>query len=588
MHYIFSINPLIEALDEDFIKFFSQDKDGFLFAVNKNHVEFDYIDSHDYFVCVSGDIEKNQRTIYSKDIVSYLTGCENYKSFFRDLNGQFIVIIYDKKRGQVTLVRDKRGFKTCYYKNENNSLYISEDPVCVKRLSKSKFDKNNLAFFICSHYSRFWGRKQSFFQGIFQIEPANIICFSDSTVVSEKYWSFEFENSEIISNFSDASNLLEKNLHKSMQNILDKVDDESTILALSGGMDSTVVAALANNLKRPLNSFTAQYQENLEINEVKLAEEVAKKHTRSWRPINVNAEDFLQHLDSVYDWLKIPAASSSIVGYDLIFSKVKDLGFNNIILGGSSDNLFNGNHPDFLYYLSDLYEGSDKKFSHELNCWIKLHHTNQFKKDPSVFNSFYSCNLNHQNKNLRVIPRIISGEFLRSEALNYLQDYLEIYEFQSTGSYLSTYAAYSHWYSAVQPMITGMDATALNLNIKYHDPYLSQFLHNLTWNFSPELKIRDGINKYILRKTFDDILPESIIRRHTKVGFDVPFSSWMKTEMYKEFLIQNLKNTSSNISFYFDIEKIIDSIVKSDFSTLDPMFMWQLINANLWERAYAN
>lgn len=81
----------------------------------------------------------------------------------------------------------------------------------------------------------------------------------------------------------------------------------------------------------------------------------------------------------------MPSASSSILGYDIIINHAKKLGYKNILTGGSSDNLFSGNHIDFLYNLVDYYEKNNYLFNKELNFWVEKYNTNQFRKNLTFF-----------------------------------------------------------------------------------------------------------------------------------------------------------------------------------------------------------
>ena len=69
---------------------------------------------------------------------------------------------------------------------------------------------------------------------------------------------------------------------------------------------------------------------------------------------------------------------------------------------------------------------------------------------------------------------------------------------------------------------------------------------------STSLKIRNGINKYILRRAMIDRMPEEILNRYNKIGFETPQAIWFRERNFSKFLIETFNSPSFKSRKYFN------------------------------------
>jgi asparagine synthase (glutamine-hydrolysing) len=75
---------------------------------------------------------------------------------------------------------------------------------------------------------------------------------------------------------------------------------------------------------------------------------------------------------------------------------------------------------------------------------------------------------------------------------------------------------------------------------------LSHKLVEFIFTIPSEYKISHGWTKYILRKSFDDILPKEIAWRKDKIGYEPPQSDWMKNRFMKDKIVDTIEKLDAN------------------------------------------
>ena len=106
-------------------------------------------------------------------------------------------------------------------------------------------------------------------------------------------------------------------------------------------------------------------------------------------------------------------------------------------------------------------------------------------------------------------------------------------------------------------------------------PFLDYRLLEASLSMDVKHKIKVGWTKYILRKSMEGILPEQVIWRKNKLGFNAPEKTWtesLKHQMYADIL--NSKILSSLCCREIDLDK------------LDNKTLWKLYSVAKWEMIY--
>ena len=100
-------------------------------------------------------------------------------------------------------------------------------------------------------------------------------------------------------------------------------------------------------------------------------------------------------------------------------------------------------------------------------------------------------------------------------------------------------------------------------------------------------KIRDGLGKQLLRKSFKGILPDSIRLRKDKMGHNIPFGNWIRTKYKNQ--IEEIINENCYINSEIYLPKKLKSLFINHCGGQNhDMFFWQYLNMYFWMKINFN
>ncbi len=551
---------------------------------NKKNIFLKY--DKNSFCLIDGIINDNlDKKLNIKEVFNLLSKLKTKReimSFFNSLSGAFNLFFYSFVKKSFLVVRDKDGFKPLFYKknNKKKEFYFSSSPnLILNKQKEKKVNKSFLKKYIMFRYNILYGKKDTFIHNLYFLEAGKYLTYKNKKFSLLKYNNFEIKINNNISYEDSKKNtykIIKENFYRQRKNFNNK-----SILALSSGLDSTSAAVFLKEINKPVHSFTAKYETNMHINEFKGAKLVAKKFCKSWTPITINSDEFLNFWKKCYDYHDFPLPTSSCLGYTILYSKISNLGFKSIINAGNPDHYFLGNYPAYLYNLSDLYKKNDKNFKNELKFWVKNHSTKTFPKNMNVFKNFYSKNI------LKSKKFIIQPKFEILGAKYLVKKYKKMFKLDTSfkitsSSFVNAYLVFSLWYSERTPGILSFNEIHKKTKVISIDPFVSEKIKNYTFSLPNKYKIKNAVGKLMLRDMMKKKLPNEILTNKGKIGFDVPFQYWLKkNKKMKKFVIDNIHFAKNNDLFQFlDLKKIINDIKKN--YSYDSMFIWQLSNSIMW------
>ena len=121
---------------------------------------------------------------------------------------------------------------------------------------------------------------------------------------------------------------------------------------------------------------------------------------------------------------------------------------------------------------------------------------------------------------------------------------------------------------------SAMDKSMMSIPIEVRFPFLDYRLVEFVFKLPIDYLYRDGVTKYLLRKSLNNMLPEEIIWRKKKMGFSVPKQQWINnnTENIKELLTY-----TRNLNEYVNTKYINDN-----FQKISPDYIWRIVNFAKW------
>lgn len=277
----------------------------------------------------------------NSDTEVLLIGFQNFGfDFLRKANGMFVFAIYDKRKKELVIVRDRFGVKPIHYMTQGGVLYFSSEITPLVSI-KNEIKRNS------NFYKRYFEDtatdydSSTFACDVFQIPPGSFLRISNSVVKIDKWYfgsDFTFDKN-IFKSKTETIDFAERLLADSIE--LRMRADVPVCLTLSGGIDSTTIYTLIKNvLKREIKVFSFAHG-NEATNELDKVEKIASvfgDYVCRVDSGDFTFENVLEDLDKV----EFPIWGISTRAYSDIYNAIKIGGFKVVIEGHGSDEVLGG------------------------------------------------------------------------------------------------------------------------------------------------------------------------------------------------------------------------------------------------------
>ncbi|WP_299247989.1 asparagine synthase (glutamine-hydrolyzing) [uncultured Cytophaga sp.] len=498
---------------------------------------------------------------------------------FQEFNGMFAIAIWDTLEEKLTLVRDRFGIKPlCYYDGPNGFAFASELKAIIELPIPRLINTEALADYLFLEYIP---KPNTIFQNIKKLTNG---CYLEVTnKVNVKIKSFY----DIRDKYNPTP-IKEENAIEEFHSLLSKavksrmISDVPIGAFLSGGVDSSlIVAKFQEQSALPVETFTISFDEK-KFDESSYARRVADILKTNHHEYKLPKEDIFNVLKDAVEFYDEPFSVSSVLP-SLLISKVTKQHTSVALSGDGGDELFMGYNTYYWYNRIDTlkkiggnaslklagsilkmlggkpalkaryFEGANDADPY-LNLWSQEQHMFTQKEIGSL--------LNYKYKHATTIPY---WESLEKISLSNEQ----AISFFDINHYLADDLMYK------------MDIASMRHSLEVRCPFLDYNLAEFAINLPLDLKIKNGTQKYILKKALERYIPKDIIYR-TKWGFSAPTEGWLKGS--HNYLIEHYLNKK-----YIDAQGIFNSneIEKLTFefksgNLFHNKRIWTLLIFQLW------
>ena len=506
--------------------------------------------------------------------------------------GMFAFVIFDKSTNDITIARDRAGVKPFYYYwNEDLFLFSSElkafhkHPKFVKKINTASVQQYMDFGYIPSPYC--------IFENCHKLQAGHILNLNLSTkeIKLTKYWDVTdyYKQPKLDISYEDAKIQVEKLLKSACDYRM--VSDVPVGVFLSGGFDSTAVAAiLQNNRKEKLKTFTIGFEEG--NNEAPYAKDIAKylgtNHTEYYCTTQ-EAQEIIPELPYFYDE---PFGDSSVIPTTLV-SKVAKKDVTVALSADAGDEIFAGynihktflknlylinkiptiiHRPTglFLRVLSSFLPRRTYGIKHKLKTLSKLLTSKKSMLFQELYKSYFSLSdavkKDLFKENLKLPETIFDSDF--SE---FKQD-------------LSIPLAIDYSIYLQNDILAKVDRATMSVSLEGREPFLDhriiEYVAMLPMNFK-----YGKVQKRILRDIVYQYIPKELMDR-PKTGFSIPIYTWLKKDL-KYLIEDNLDPLSIEETGIFNVDSV-ERIKKQFFNNqLDDLtIIWKLLQFQMWYKKW--
>jgi asparagine synthase (glutamine-hydrolysing) len=250
-----------------------------------------------------------------------------------------MVCEYDAKRKELKMARDKVGEQSLYYAQLPTSVIVSTElKDILPHIAYPKINILNLAQPIRYNYPI--DLQQTWIEQIKRVRAGEELMIDQKGIRSRIYWkrdhtpTFKGTKEEAL---AEALRLL----RKSVKECIDSSKGPVAVL-LSGGIDSTSLAALTKEVQNEVHVFSAGYRGNKYTaqDERPVAKKFAEEKGLIYHEVELDVNDFQKYLDDVIPYLDEPCFDVNCMVQFALFKKVAEMGFKTVLMGLGGDEIF--------------------------------------------------------------------------------------------------------------------------------------------------------------------------------------------------------------------------------------------------------
>lgn len=454
--------------------------------------------------------------------------------------GMFAFAIWDEQEQQLFCARDRFGEKPFYYYKNNEAFYFASEMkgLWAANVPRTE-DENMIARYLALGYVQNPAdASQTFFKNINSLKAGHYGIFRPRNNEWDVMQYFSINSLEKKIPVTDAIGVTGSLLKHSVQ--MRMRSDVAIGSSLSGGLDSSSILYYIEQTKKEGSSFTtysACYpgfarDESLFINQVM---EIFQTKNEKVYP---NASGFLKDFEKLCYHQEEPFPSSSIYAQYKVYETAGKNGTKVLLDGQGADEIFAGYTKYIHWFLQEeIRKGKWSKAMEELK---KLKQNSyDFKWGlknyaASVLPAFTSMQLEKREFNKLLQPGFLNPALINQLELN--NDGIS----KPAVSRLNDLLRYNVTEFGLQELLRYADRNSMAHGVEVRLPFLSAELVKFAFTLPSEYKINNGFTKSILRKTMAGKLPDEIVWRKDKVGFETPQKDWMQ-EKELQVMVEDAK-----------------------------------------------
>ena len=433
--------------------------------------------------------------------------------------GMFAFAIHDRDTETITLVRDRFGIKPLYYaRTERFFMFASEVKALLLAMDRPKVDQRGLLeWFLYGNVDVL--TPDTLVEGVCAVMPGQAVTFRRGLITTHQwYLPLNHVDRAQYARFATARpeavvDEIEHTLDEATR--LRLVSDVPVGTLLSGGLDSSLVTAIAGRHSPNLSAFHVSVAGHPDLDERRFAELLARKLAIPFIPLELNGENFRATLSLVTDLSDMPLTHPNSIAYYLISKVARDQGVIVLLSGEGADELFGGYHWAYrrvlwLHRLLPLFR------------WLpnRLHELAQLFVYADVGMPVTA----HRFRDL-LPPTVALID--RGARQAWREQCAAAYGFVDGPQRAVLGGMAADLSDFLSPLLRRLDRTSMGASVECRVPYLDHRLAHNAINLPIDYRVGARANKWVLRQIARRRLPAELTNRK-KMGFPIPLAEYLR------------------------------------------------------------
>ena len=518
--------------------------------------------------------------------------------FVHDIEGDFSIALWDAARAQLLLVRDRIGVKPLYYYQQNGRFIFASEikAILAHPLVTAEVDEDSLY-----HYLTFLTTPapRTLFRDILKIPAGHMLVLGrERPAELKQYWDALPPAEELDPRRTEAEHqaeilrLLRASITKRM------MSDVPFGVFLSGGVDSSAnVALMAEQMSRPVETFTVGFRDQEYLNELEQARRIARRFGTNHREVVIGFEEMESFLPRLVFHQDEPIADPVCVPLYYVAELARQSGVTVVQVGEGSDEIFSG-YDNYVRHLR-IYE---KFWKHALRAPRAARRTMSAAARPLLEATgrkraaielirrlgaseplFWGGAIVYDET---IKPRVLSAamreRFAGRSSLEVIEPYLQRIEDERPGSdFLARMTYLELKLRLPELLLMRVDKITMATSVEARVPFLDHYLVEYALALPRALKVEGTSGKQILKRALEGLLPHDLLYSQ-KRGFGAPIREWFRQGLGALF-DSHFMDSSMRRRDFFDYRFVARLLDEHRRGARDWSFhLWALLNLSLW------
>ena len=447
-------------------------------------------------------------------------GTECVKHF----DGMFSFALYDKVTKELFCARDRFGEKPFFYSTLNGDFIFGSEIKQLLKIQGNKGIEQQLLYLYLEYdvvenpHNKF----QTFYSQVNQLPASHcLLKKSGEPAKTWQYWDIDLSQKSELSPTESRetfSTLFERSIRLRMRS------DVRIGSSLSGGVDSSSIVGMVKHCfpDLPFQTFTARFNDP-QFDEGHFVEIMREKHDLQTHFCYPSSTQLIDELDRVFWHQDEPFGSTSIVAQWEVMKLAKTHNTTVLLDGQGADEAFGGYFKYFVPFLTELYHTDKAEFKKQLTAIEKHLEQYPFFGKREMLRTRFPKSFDFASDKTRHFRKRSSLDLSDSFSKQFSKEATPFHRSTSLNEFLKN----DLFMYGLGKLLRFSDRNAMAHSVEVRLPYLSHELVEFAFSLPVEQKINNGWTKSILRESMTNIVPEEILFRKDKKGFQAP-SNWME------------------------------------------------------------
>jgi asparagine synthase (glutamine-hydrolysing) len=452
------------------------------------------------------------------------------------LEGMFAFAIWDARRRELFLARDRIGVKPLYYALLPGGLLFGSEVKALLEHPALGRDLDEESFFDYLTFG-FVPPPRTMYRGISKLAPAERMTVrSDGSVHRERYWNAlsgaaaletaALSDAEAIDRLRE---LLRTSISKRM------MSDVPFGVFLSGGLDSSAnVALMAELMDGPVRTFSTAPRGHARYDELSYARLVAQRFGTDHHEVVIDESDMQEFLPRLAHQQDEPVAEWTAVPQHFVTRLARDTGTVVVQCGEGSDEIFHG-YDGYVFHRK--YAVPFQRLPGPMRRGVGLAASRATRRlgrgirhGEALYDAGHSA-LPYWGGALcfrgEVKRKILAGRFERDSYELPERHWQEAERALPHADVFQKMTYLELQQRLPELLLMRLDKICMTSSVEGREPFLDHHLVEFALALPPRLKYRDGVGKWALREAMRRDLPSQVIDR-PKQGFGTPMEEWLR------------------------------------------------------------